>query len=147
MGVIAIIGVILKAAELAKKIKDGKWWTAPGDVQKFEQLVFSACNKDHEPTGVSGGTALRLKLDQDHFFDIAIGLTSPNLGGHKAGVIESLNPKDGYDIASDDGNSITSQNQYRAKDGDNPDQDVDIEFHVSAQPGREMLIVITEVRL
>ena len=75
------------------------------------------------------------------------GLTSPDLGGHKAGVIESLNPKDGYDIASDEGNSITSQNQYKAQDGDNPEQDVDIEFHVSAQPGREMLIVITEVRL
>lgn len=74
-------------------------------------------------------------------------MTSPDLGGHKAGVIESQNPKDGYDAASDGGNSITSVNQYQAKDGDNPDQNVDIEFHVSAQPGREMLIVITEVRL
>jgi hypothetical protein len=50
----------------------GKWWTAPGDTQKFERLVFSACNKDHKPTGVSGGVAVRLKLDEENFFDISI---------------------------------------------------------------------------
>ncbi len=50
----------------------GKWWTAPGDTQKFEQLVFSACNRDHAPTGASGGLAFRLKLDEENSFDIAI---------------------------------------------------------------------------
>ena len=83
----------------------------------------------------------------EHLLTSRKGLTSPDLGSHKAGVIESLNPEDGYKIASHDGNAITSQNQYRANDGDHPGQDVNIEFHVSAQPAQEMLIVITEVRL
>ena len=108
--------------------------------------------------------AFRLKLDEFTFFDIAVvsalslisyikpadlekGLTSPDLGAHKAGLVESLDPKAGYDIASKYGNAITSQNQYSAKDEDNPDKEVNIEFHVSAQPAQEMLIVITQVRL
>ena len=73
-------------------------------------------------------------------------MTSPAVGAYKAGIIESSDPRDGYNTASQQGNAIISGDQYRAKDGDKPGQDVNIQFRVSAQPGQAMLFVITEVR-
>ena len=51
----------------------GKYWDAPGGFGQFNQLVFSCCNGDNTIlTGVSGGTAFRLSLDDQHYYDIAL---------------------------------------------------------------------------
>jgi hypothetical protein len=51
----------------------GRYWTAPGSIPDFQQSVFSICNGDNTIlTGVSGGTAYRLSLDADNFFDFAL---------------------------------------------------------------------------
>ena len=51
----------------------GRYWTAPGGFNGFEQLVFSCCNGDGTIlTGVSGGNAFRVSLDDKHYYDIAL---------------------------------------------------------------------------
>jgi hypothetical protein len=50
----------------------GRYWTAPGSFNPFEQLVFSCCNGDNTVgTGVSGGTAFRVSLDDQHYYDVS----------------------------------------------------------------------------
>jgi hypothetical protein len=50
----------------------GRYWDAPGSLGSFDQLVFSCCNDDGVPTGVMGGTAFRLSLDDTHYYDFAL---------------------------------------------------------------------------
>ncbi|KAI1171819.1 hypothetical protein F4777DRAFT_564120 [Nemania sp. FL0916] len=124
----------------------GRYWTAPAGSSAFDQNVFSVCNKDHSPvTGASGGTSFQIVLDKTHTFNIALGWTAPEAGRFKAGVIESTDPKDGYNAASPTGNFIISQNEYEGTDKEgNPTK---IYFHVSAAPGNEAMFVVTEVKL
>ena len=58
-------------------INSGRFWDPPGSFDSFTQSVFSGCNQDLEPAGVSGGTAFRLSLDTKHYYDFA--LVSPFL--------------------------------------------------------------------
>lgn len=51
----------------------GRYWTAPGSISPFSQLVFSCCNGDNTfLTGTSGGTAFRVSIDDKHFYDVAL---------------------------------------------------------------------------
>jgi hypothetical protein len=51
----------------------GRYWDAPGGARTFTQDVFSVCNGDNSVfTGVSGGTAYRIALDNNTQFDFAI---------------------------------------------------------------------------
>ncbi|KAH7165817.1 hypothetical protein EDB81DRAFT_917934 [Dactylonectria macrodidyma] len=121
----------------------GSYWVAPGAAVPLDQMKFSGCNKDHPLfTGVSGGLSYKVYLDDEHSFHFAIGLTSPVAGGYKAGVVESSVAKDGYEAATDTGNSITSENKYKSKDKDGNEQE--IEFHFAAIPGVEMKVVIAQ---
>lgn len=50
----------------------GKYWTAPGSVAVFQQLVFSVCNGDGTIwTGATGGTGFSLVLDSNNSFNIS----------------------------------------------------------------------------
>ncbi|KAH9923435.1 uncharacterized protein BXZ73DRAFT_103873 [Epithele typhae] len=121
----------------------GRYFTPPGSTRAFDQLVFSGCNRDFSPTGVTGGTAFRLSLDDRNFLDIAIGWTNPVFGSYKAGVVESSRAKAGYDIATSRGNSITSRHIFEGTDKDG--NAARFRIHVSAVPGQEKLYVIKQV--
>ena len=83
--------------------------------------------------------------DIDRLTTCPQGWTAPGAGRFKAGVIESSSAKDGYDAATPNGNSITSENEYQGEDEDgNP---VRIKFQISAAPGNEPMFVVTQVRL
>jgi len=54
-------------------LDSGTYWTAPGTVTQFDQMTFSGCNKNNSvATGVSGGQAFRVYLDEQHDFSFAI---------------------------------------------------------------------------
>ena len=76
----------------------------------------------------------------------AQGWTNPYAGSIKAAVVESSNPKDGYDAATDTGNSLDSSERFRGKDKEKPETKTNIKFHLSAAPGQSAMFVITEVR-
>jgi len=122
----------------------GRYWTAPGSFNPFEQSVFSCCNGDNTVgTGVSGGTAFRVSLDDQHYYNVSFGWTNPALGSFKAGVAEAGKGKDGYVIADSDGGSVLSKDVFQGKDkSGNP---VKFKIHVSAAPGQETLYVIKQV--
>ncbi|KAI0295281.1 hypothetical protein BC826DRAFT_968528 [Russula brevipes] len=122
----------------------GRYWDAPGSFNQFDQSVFSCCNGDSTIlTGVSGGTAFRISLDDTHYYDIAFGWTNPTAGSFKAGVVESSQAKDGFQAASPNGGSIQSTNVYEGKDKNgNPAK---FKLHVSAAPGPKTLYVIKQV--
>jgi len=67
----------------------------------------------------------------------------PLAGRYKAGVVESSDPKKGYDAASRRGHSINSTNTYTSKDEDGNDQE--IMFHVSAFPGKFMTVEVRQI--
>ncbi|CCT63506.1 uncharacterized protein FFUJ_00302 [Fusarium fujikuroi IMI 58289] len=75
----------------------------------------------------------------------AIGLDAPATGGFRAGVVESDSAKQGLEIATRQGNSITLTDRYKGKDSDGDDRL--IEFHLSAYSGVEIKVVITQLIL
>lgn len=51
----------------------GKFWNAPGGAGAFKPMDFGVCNHDNSiMTGVSGGSTLKLHLDETHSFVFAI---------------------------------------------------------------------------
>ncbi|KAF8803230.1 hypothetical protein BYT27DRAFT_7340934 [Phlegmacium glaucopus] len=161
--VIPIIGTIIAGIELAKKIKElqctlknetqfqvllqetyfnsGRYWDAPGTFRPFDQLVYSCCNDDNAPTGVAGGTAFRLSLDDRTYFDFALGWTNPLFGSYKAGVVASGSAKDAYDQSDDDGGSLISKDIFEGKDKDGNTA----KFHISAAPNQRPQFVVVQV--
>ncbi|RPB20558.1 hypothetical protein L211DRAFT_852270 [Terfezia boudieri ATCC MYA-4762] len=130
----------------ATHFDSGRFWDAPGGADSFKQMSFSVCNGDNTIlTGVSGGSTLKLHLDETHSFVFAIGWTSPQLGSFKTGVIESDNPLSGYENATAQGASIDSKNIYAGTDEDG--KSCRIRFHVSAVPGVKALYEIRQLRL
>ncbi|KAI0295286.1 hypothetical protein BC826DRAFT_291736 [Russula brevipes] len=122
----------------------GRYWTAPGSFNPFEQLVFSCCNGDGSIlTGATGGTAFRLWLDDKHCYDVSFGWTNPTFGSYKAGVTESSKGKDGYEVANPYGGSILSKNVFEGKD--KRGKPAKFRIHVSAAPGQDALYVIKQV--
>ncbi|KAF7969296.1 hypothetical protein HWV62_22427 [Athelia sp. TMB] len=122
----------------------GRYWTAPGSFSSFAQMVFSCCNGDHTVmTGATGGTALRVSLDDKHFYDVALGWTAPTAGSFKAGVVESSSPKDGYESATAEGKAVISDTIFEGKDKDG--NKARFRIHLSAAPGLEALFVIKQV--
>ncbi|EWZ52258.1 hypothetical protein BFJ63_vAg11636 [Fusarium oxysporum f. sp. narcissi] len=118
----------------------GKYLTAPESVGPYGQMTFTAYN---DVSGTSTGLSFWAHLDESHQFHFAIGLDAPLMGGFKAGVVESDSAKTGLEIATRQGNSITSENRYKGKDNDGNDQV--IEFHVATYPGMEMKAAITQL--
>ncbi|KAH7180450.1 hypothetical protein DER46DRAFT_567077 [Fusarium sp. MPI-SDFR-AT-0072] len=136
MGIIDIDTVLDPQMELITKIhlensyfNAGKYLTTPESVGPYGQMTFTAYN---DMSGASTGLSFWTHLDESHRFYFAI-----------AGVIESDSAKTGLEIATRQGNSITSKNRYKGKDKDGNDQA--IEFHVAAYPGVEMKVVITQL--
>ncbi|KAF8803222.1 hypothetical protein BYT27DRAFT_7214790 [Phlegmacium glaucopus] len=121
----------------------GRYWDAPGTFGQFSQLVYSCCNDDNAPTGLSGGTAFRLSLDDQHYFDFALGWTSPLLGSYKAGVVASSSAKDAYGSADDHGASLISKDIFEGKDKDG--NTAKFRIHVSAAPSQKPLFVVVQV--
>lgn len=122
----------------------GRYWTAPGSIGNFDQLVFSCCNGDNSIlTGVSGGNALRLSLDSEHYYDFALGWTNPTAGAFKAGVVESNSAKEGYEKASETGGSIMSSSVFVGKDKDG--KEAKFKIHISAAPGPATLYVVKQI--
>ncbi|RPD55160.1 hypothetical protein L226DRAFT_616190 [Lentinus tigrinus ALCF2SS1-7] len=123
----------------------GRYWDAPGSFGEFSQLVFSCCNQDLEPAGVSGGTAFRLSLDTKHYYDFALGWTNPKIGSIKASVVESSNPKDAYKAAKEGGGSLTSKYVFQGKDKEG--KKAQFVIHISAAPGTQTLFVLKQVEV
>lgn len=124
-------------------LDSGRYWTPPTDVGSFDQMIFSCCNGDDSIAGATGGTAFRIALDPVTFYDFAVGWTNPSVGGFKASIVQSDNPKDAYEQATLEGNALTSQGVFRGfqKSG-NP---VERHIYMSAAAGQYMIYVITEV--
>ncbi|KAI0713533.1 hypothetical protein C8Q76DRAFT_796493 [Earliella scabrosa] len=122
----------------------GRYWTSPGGFGSFSQMAFSACNGDHTfMTGATGGTAFRLSLDDQHYYDFSLGWTAPATGAYKAGVAESGKGVDGYNAADNDGGSIMSKYVFEGKDKDG--HPAKFRIHISAAPGQEALFVVKQV--
>ncbi|GJE99081.1 hypothetical protein PsYK624_153220 [Phanerochaete sordida] len=122
----------------------GRYWTAPGGFSGFAQMVFSCCNGDNTVlTGVSGGCAFRISLDDQNYYDISLGWTNPELGAFKAGVVQSAKGVDGYNAATPVGAALTSDVVFQGKDKDgNPAK---FRINVSAAPGQETLYVVKQI--
>ncbi|RKL03651.1 hypothetical protein BFJ68_g11395 [Fusarium oxysporum] len=118
----------------------GKYLMAPESVGPYGQMTFTAYN---DVSGTSTGLSFWAHLDESHQFHFVIGLDAPLMGGFKAGVVESDSAKTGLEIATRQGNRITSENRYKGKDNDGNDQV--IEFHVATYPGMEMKVAITQL--
>ncbi|TFK85832.1 hypothetical protein K466DRAFT_664217 [Polyporus arcularius HHB13444] len=172
--IIPILTVILTGGELLVKIKEvaeklipdvpkelkdkfryiqarthfdnGKYWDAPGGTGPFTQLVFTGCNQDLEPGGVAGGTAFRLSLDAEHYYDFALGWTHPSVGALKASVVEGTQKaKDAYEAATPEGNALVSTFVFEGKDKDN--NKAQFKIHISATPGVQSLYVLKQVEV
>ncbi|GJE99082.1 hypothetical protein PsYK624_153230 [Phanerochaete sordida] len=122
----------------------GRYWTAPGGFSGFQQMVFSGCNGDGTVlTGVSGGCAFRISLDDQHYYDISLGWTNPEVGAFKAGVVNSAQGVDGYNAATPEGGALTSNVIFQGKDkAGNPAK---FRINVSAAPGQETLYVVKQI--
>ncbi|KAF8803225.1 hypothetical protein BYT27DRAFT_6739967 [Phlegmacium glaucopus] len=128
---------------LESYFSSGRYWDAPSTFGPFDQLVYSCCNDDYAPTGVSGGTGFRLLLDDQHYFDFALGWTDPLLGSYKAGVVGSGSAKDAYDHANDDGGSLISKDIFEGRDKEG--NTAKFRIHISATPGQKPLFVVEQV--
>lgn len=142
----------------------GRYEDHPGVVQAFELATFTACNGDNTfMTGVSGGQAYRITIDQNTDFQFSIvsaclysvrkvangfcvfsqGFTNPYSGTYKAGVTTGGNPEDGYSAASQDGGSIRSD-LYQAEDEDG--EKFTFRISVTATASQRPSFVVTEDR-
>ncbi|PNP79952.1 hypothetical protein FNYG_06649 [Fusarium nygamai] len=118
----------------------GKYLKTPDSVSRYGQMAFTAYN---DRFGASTGLSFRAYLDEARWFDFAIGLDAPMMGGFKSGVVESDSAKTGLENATREGRSITSKDRYKGKDSDGIDRV--IEFHVVAYPGMETKVIITQL--
>jgi hypothetical protein len=78
-----------------------------------------------------------------HQFRCAQGWTNPLAGSYKAGVVQSSNPKDGYDAADDDGGYIQSKNIFEGKDMYG--KPVQFRIHISAAPSQKPQYIVSQV--
>ncbi|KAI0373241.1 hypothetical protein BV20DRAFT_1050152 [Pilatotrama ljubarskyi] len=124
----------------------GRYWTAPTDIAPFTQMTFSCCNSDGSfLTGVAGGTAFRIIMNESVHYDFAIGWTAPSLGSLKASIVPGSRGVYGYESASPEGGSFMTDDVYEGKDADgNPAQ---FKIHFSAAAGLEAMYVVKEVVL
>ncbi|KAG9008764.1 hypothetical protein FRB94_012988 [Tulasnella sp. JGI-2019a] len=119
----------------------GRFWDAPRSMTPTSLMVFTACNKDWSvATGVSGGTAFQLILQDDVRIHISLGWSNPYTGTIKAGAVLSKNPAYGLDVASENGNYIESPDVYYNHDGD-----IRIRFIITASPGQYTRFSVTQV--
>ncbi|CDO68902.1 hypothetical protein BN946_scf185000.g45 [Trametes cinnabarina] len=124
----------------------GRYWDSPKDVDPFTQMVFSCCNDDGSIlTGVAGGTAFRVILNESVHYDFAVGWTNPAAGSLKASIVPGSRGVYGYESANPDGSSFMDDTVYEAKDGDgNP---VQFKLHFSGAAGQEAMFVVKEIVL
>jgi hypothetical protein len=139
-------------------LQSGRYWNAPSDFGQFDQLVYCCCSDDYAPTGVSGGTAFRLRLDDQHYFNFALvskcsllwwdlrtthlllqGWSNPLVGPYKVGVVASSFAKEGYDSAGDYGVSLISQDVFEGKDKEG--NTAKFLIHISAAPSQKSFVV------
>ncbi|QGI76752.1 hypothetical protein CEK25_001658 [Fusarium fujikuroi] len=111
-------------------------------VGPYGQMTFTAYN---DRFGASTGLSFSAHLDDTHRSYSAIGLDAPATGGFRAGVVESDSAKQGLEIATRQGNSITLTDRYKGKDSAGDDRL--IEFHLAAYSGMEIKVVITQLIL
>ncbi|EJD41452.1 hypothetical protein AURDEDRAFT_169614 [Auricularia subglabra TFB-10046 SS5] len=127
-------------------LDSGKYWSLPQEQEPFSQAAFGVCNRDWDPRGATGGTAFRLHLDFDSSFDFAVGWTDPILGAYKSSVVASSSAEDGYNAASPEGNSLTSDNIYQGTDAHG--DAVRFRLHFSAITADHLaLVVVDQLRI
>ncbi|KAI0713532.1 hypothetical protein C8Q76DRAFT_693423 [Earliella scabrosa] len=120
----------------------GRYWAAPDRLAPFTQMTFSACDQGIF-SGATGGTAFRVWLDGEHYYDFSWGWTAPAIGSFKAAVVESDKGVDGYNAANDQHGSLVSRCLFEGKD--RLGWQTRFRFRVSAEPGQKALFVVKQV--
>ncbi|KAI0668455.1 hypothetical protein C8Q78DRAFT_993471 [Trametes maxima] len=123
----------------------GCYWTAPGNVNAFSQMVWSACNSDNSfLIGVAVGTAFHVSMDANHYYDFSIGYTNPVVGAYKANVADGKDKGvDGYERVDSQGLSAMTRTIFEGKYKDG--NVVKFKFSFSAVAGQEPLFIIKQV--
>jgi len=124
----------------------GRFWTAPTNVEPFQEMTFSGCDKDGWfLTGVSGGTTFTLQMPKEgggyQELDIGIGFTNPQSGSLKSSGVFTSSAETAYDDATDSTTNNTSSN-YSGNDTNG--ESTTINFLLVSAPGQEARITITE---
>ncbi|KAJ7586012.1 hypothetical protein C8J56DRAFT_940091 [Mycena floridula] len=124
----------------------GRYWQPPSDILPFDQMIFTCCEGDNTWfTGATGGTAFRLMLDRVTSYNIAVGWTNPYAGSIKAGIVNSNDPKAGYNCASPEGNELKSE--LKLKGLDNDGKSGAWTLNMSAAAGNTIIYTISEIRV
>jgi hypothetical protein len=132
--------------DLHTYFNSGRYWQPPSDILPFDQMIFSCCEGDNTLfTGATGGTAFRLLLDSVTSYNIAVGWTNPYAGSIKAGIVNSIYPKDGCDCASDVGNALKFDLKLKGINTDG--RSGEWSLNMSAAAGSTIVYTISEVRV
>ncbi|CAI6051832.1 unnamed protein product [Clonostachys chloroleuca] len=108
----------------------GRYETWPTEVGAWSVGQFTGVYSDDSIAGVTGGNAWDLHLEQ-------------GIWHYKSGVVESATAEDGYDIASEGGNEIVSNNQFYGVDTDG--NEMTIIFEVQCSGGQRPVYIINQV--
>lgn len=124
----------------------GRFWAAPTNIEPFSSMTLSGCNTDGSFfTGVSGGAAFQLQMPQQgggsQTLEIDIGFTNPDMGAIKTSVLLNAGPEAAYDAATSSSSNVTSSTFSGVDDKGNP---TTIQFFITASPGQEASVTITE---
>ncbi|CDO68907.1 hypothetical protein BN946_scf185000.g50 [Trametes cinnabarina] len=130
--------------------ESGRYWEWPhGSMGEFEQTIFSCTNDDHTVlTGVAGGTAFRIVIDQSMsmHYDFAVGWSNPLNDSPSVSIVPGSHGIDGYKAINSKGGSFTDDTVYEAKDGDG--RPVQFKLHFSSTlAGQEVLFVVKQIVL
>jgi hypothetical protein len=130
--------------DLHTYFSSGRYWQPPSDILPFDQMIFTCCESWF---GATGGTAFRLILDPvtRTSYNVAVGWTNPYWGSIKAGIVNSIDPKAGYDCASAGGNTLESD--LKLKGIDSHGRSGEWTFNMSAAAGSTIVYTISQVRV
>ncbi|CAH0049648.1 unnamed protein product [Clonostachys solani] len=94
----------------------GRYETWPTEVGAWSVGQFTCVQSENSASGVTGGNAWNLYIEPGIEVNLAFGFTCPIIGSYKSGVVESATAQDGYNMASAEGNSIVSRDQFSGVD-------------------------------
>lgn len=124
----------------------GRYWQPPSDILPFDQMIFTCCEGDNTLfTGATGGTAFRIILDPVTSYNIAVGWTNPYAGSIKGGIVNSIDPKAGYDCASDEGNALKSDLKLKGINTDGKSGEWTL--NMSAAVGSTIVYTVSQIRV
>ena len=128
----------------------GRYWTAPLDIQPYDSMVFSCCNKTGSiGTGVKGGARFEIRIpttgSEYEKIYIGIGFAVPAVGSRKASVIFR---KQAQGTASDACDAVTSESMRkpsRVLSGTNVEGgESTFNFVAVSSPGQQASVNITQ---